>query len=382
MITARFPHRYLLALAMAALQPASAAAQSAVENPPNLANGWILAPGGIQFNLVHRFSMGPAPERKVLNAPTLTFAYGLTGSLVAGASWASASELVPQYPNEWEYFARMALREQDLGHGLDLFTQLAYNLAARSVDGQVTIARRMAPVRTLLAVGFLGDGAGDDGTRGTVGGGIVWRIGPQIAIAGDATTFWDRSEEERVAWSLGLQIGIARTPHTLSLHVTNVNSRTLQGTAIGTPTTRLGFEYTIPITLAGGGSAIRSTGHAQGGLFRSQPSAAVRSAPMARLPRPISDAPDATIVMRGLRYSRPRLEITAGTRVTWLNRDPVEHTVTATDTTGENGRFDSGPIAYGKSWSRTFDTPGTYRYHCIPHPHMNGVIVVHPRKEN
>lgn len=66
------------------------------------------------------------------------------------------------------------------------------------------------------------------------------------------------------------------------------------------------------------------------------------------------------------------LEIPAGATVTWVNRSDVAHTVT-----GEDLAFDdSGLIEPGASFSQTFDEPGTYRYHCGPHPDMTGVIVV------
>lgn len=72
---------------------------------------------------------------------------------------------------------------------------------------------------------------------------------------------------------------------------------------------------------------------------------------------------DSVIVgMRNNDYIPEDLEIEAGTTVTWVNRDPVWHTVTFTD-----GSEDSGEIPAGASWSHTFDEPGTYEYYCIPH---------------
>jgi plastocyanin len=50
----------------------------------------------------------------------------------------------------------------------------------------------------------------------------------------------------------------------------------------------------------------------------------------------------------------------------------VAHTVTGDDLAFD----DSGLIEPGDSFRQTFDEPGTYRYHCGPHPDMTGVIVV------
>jgi len=70
-------------------------------------------------------------------------------------------------------------------------------------------------------------------------------------------------------------------------------------------------------------------------------------------------------------YGPESLEIAAGTEVTWTNNDSTAHTVTADD-----GSFDSGKIDEGGTFSFTFDTPGTYAYHCDFHPNMTATIVV------
>ena len=57
--------------------------------------------------------------------------------------------------------------------------------------------------------------------------------------------------------------------------------------------------------------------------------------------------------------------------VTWVNRDTVTHTVTATDNS-----FNSGDIVAGGSWSFTFSTPGTYTYYCVYHSWMRGSVIV------
>jgi plastocyanin len=66
--------------------------------------------------------------------------------------------------------------------------------------------------------------------------------------------------------------------------------------------------------------------------------------------------------------------VDVGTTVVWRNRDPLAHTVTS-----DSGSFHSGDIEPESSWSHTFAEPGTYAYHCAPHPHMTGVVVVRAR---
>ena len=70
-------------------------------------------------------------------------------------------------------------------------------------------------------------------------------------------------------------------------------------------------------------------------------------------------------------FNPASVEITEGTTVTWTNQDSAPHTAT-----GDNGEFDTGQLAQGASASVTFDTAGTYAYHCDVHPDMVASIVV------
>jgi plastocyanin len=74
-----------------------------------------------------------------------------------------------------------------------------------------------------------------------------------------------------------------------------------------------------------------------------------------------------------LRYDPSSMTVSVGTTVTWVNNGSTAITVTSPD-----GLFDSESVAAGASFSYTFDTPGKFRYFCVPYPHMKGVIVVSP----
>jgi len=65
------------------------------------------------------------------------------------------------------------------------------------------------------------------------------------------------------------------------------------------------------------------------------------------------------------------LNVELGTTVTWTNTDSVSHTSTS-DAPG----WDSGIVAPGAQFSRSFPTAGTFRYHCAIHPGMVGTVVV------
>jgi plastocyanin len=77
------------------------------------------------------------------------------------------------------------------------------------------------------------------------------------------------------------------------------------------------------------------------------------------------------VVIKNFAYNPASMTIEAGDTVTWTNDDGVTHTVTA-----DNGEFDSGDLAPGKTFSFTFATAGTYPYHCSIHASMHGTVVV------
>ena len=78
-----------------------------------------------------------------------------------------------------------------------------------------------------------------------------------------------------------------------------------------------------------------------------------------------------TVVIVDYTYEPKELTIRVGTTVTWVNEDSAEHTATDDDES-----FDTDLLAYGESASVTFSNPGSFNYHCAPHPFMKGIIQV------
>ena len=76
-----------------------------------------------------------------------------------------------------------------------------------------------------------------------------------------------------------------------------------------------------------------------------------------------------------LSFNPSTLTITAGTTVTWQNGS-ITHTVTSD--AGSAQTFDSGNIGNGGTFTQTFNTAGTYAYHCKIHvaSGMTGTITV------
>ena len=95
------------------------------------------------------------------------------------------------------------------------------------------------------------------------------------------------------------------------------------------------------------------------------------------------------------RFEPARLVVSTGEKVTFANNSAEVHTVTAYEDGIPQGadyfasggaeseekardNLDQGLLTEGETFSVTFETPGTYRYFCIPHEQqgMKGTIVV------
>ncbi len=72
-------------------------------------------------------------------------------------------------------------------------------------------------------------------------------------------------------------------------------------------------------------------------------------------------------------YSPKTLTISVGETVTWVFADKgMAHNVVADDNSFRSQLMETGQFTH------TFDTAGTFTYHCTPHPDMTASIVVEP----
>jgi len=83
-----------------------------------------------------------------------------------------------------------------------------------------------------------------------------------------------------------------------------------------------------------------------------------------------------SVTVKLFQYQPGRIQVKAGTTVTWMNEDEIFHTVTASEPEKEGGSFDAPLDGKGKSFSFTFSQPGIYTYYCDRHEHMRGEIEV------
>ncbi|HZU72082.1 MAG TPA: cupredoxin family copper-binding protein [Acidimicrobiales bacterium] len=77
------------------------------------------------------------------------------------------------------------------------------------------------------------------------------------------------------------------------------------------------------------------------------------------------------ITIQNFAFSPSNLNVPVGATVTVTNKDSSTHTWTAND-----GTFDSGDLAQGKSFSFTFKKAGSYPYKCTLHTFMTGTVTV------
>src|SRR3989344_6132027 len=77
-----------------------------------------------------------------------------------------------------------------------------------------------------------------------------------------------------------------------------------------------------------------------------------------------------TVVIKGFAFSQSLITIRQGDTVVWTSKDSVSHTVTG------DGGLSSPLLGQNEIYSFTFNTVGTFNYHCPPHPSMTGTITV------
>ena len=93
-----------------------------------------------------------------------------------------------------------------------------------------------------------------------------------------------------------------------------------------------------------------------------------------------------------LSFTKDTVRVTVGETVRWKNNSVIVHTVTADEeeaTMDKSVRlpegadpFHSGNLEPDETFEYTFETPGRYRYFCVPHEAaMRATVIVEPAGE-
>ena len=81
------------------------------------------------------------------------------------------------------------------------------------------------------------------------------------------------------------------------------------------------------------------------------------------------------VEIENMSFGPSSITVKKGTTVTWTNKDSVQHDVSPDD--GDSAAFSGSELlSKDESYNFTFNTPGTYAYHCGPHPQMTATVTV------
>lgn len=345
----------LALIALIAGGPTTLAAQRLLDYTPNTRAAWTMEKWQPAMVLSHRFEFVEGGD-ELLNIPTITFGTAVNQRIAIGLDFTSNSEVTTTDlgGNETQWW--MALRGP-AGERGSLSGLLGYNTAAGSLDGAVTMRARRGFVSIVAEARAFSDafGSGSGGFAGA--GGAVFHLTPYLSLAGDVGRAFSPDTFGTV-WSGAIALAIPGTRHDFSFHATNGGATTLQGASrekvLGPESVRYGFAFVAPL----------GTGAQWARIFRraaSAPAPAIAS----------SDSIAARVVLRDIAFTPSTVRIRAGESVEWVNSDPVTHTVSADD-----GSWESGFLGQSGRFMRKFTAVGSYAYHCEPHPHMKGVVIV------
>lgn len=99
--------------------------------------------------------------------------------------------------------------------------------------------------------------------------------------------------------------------------------------------------------------------------------ALVTTRPMARL-----TLEPATVEIKTFQFAPETLHVRVGAHVRWVNRDEIEHTVTAGSPESRSPFINRVLNEKGATVEITLDQPGTFNYFCDRHQFMRGTLTV------
>lgn len=78
------------------------------------------------------------------------------------------------------------------------------------------------------------------------------------------------------------------------------------------------------------------------------------------------------VTIQGFAFDPKSVTVPVRATVIWTNKDSSAHTIVS----DSGNEISSDSISNGETYAHTFNTPGTYNYHCGIHPSMKGTIIV------
>ncbi len=78
------------------------------------------------------------------------------------------------------------------------------------------------------------------------------------------------------------------------------------------------------------------------------------------------------VAIQGFVFAEKSITVKKGDTVVWTNKDSAPHTVTGDNDSG----IGSPTLNANGTYSFTFNSAGTFNYHCALHPNMKGAVIV------
>jgi len=333
--------------------PLPLAGQRLIDYTPNTRAAWTLDRWQPAMILSHRFELVEGGD-ELISIPTLTFGATAGKRIALGLDFTSNSEVSAESlgGNETQWWAAILgpTTERVALSGL-----LGYNTAAGSVDGAVTARARAGSVSLIAEARAFSDAFGTGSGGLAAAGGAVLHLTEYLALSGDLGRAFTPDTLGTV-WSGAIAFAFPGTRHHFSFHATNGGAVTLQGTsrkkAYGPEPVRYGFAFVAPLGTASQWSRIFRRGE---------------TGPVAV----VADTGAVRVNLKDLAFTPAIVRIKVGQTVEWVNGDPLAHTVRADDRS-----WGSGFLNQGERFFRQFTVVGRYPYHCEPHSHMKGTVIV------
>lgn len=125
----------------------------------------------------------------------------------------------------------------------------------------------------------------------------------------------------------------------------------------------------VIVIIVGAGLYFLSTKNAMEPAEKSSAPTVIETNPA---PNPVVGQKTHNIAIQSFAFNQKSISIKKGDMIIWTNNDPVPHTVTSDTETV----LASPTLNKNKTYSFTFNTIGTFLYHCNFHPSMKGIVVV------
>jgi plastocyanin len=86
----------------------------------------------------------------------------------------------------------------------------------------------------------------------------------------------------------------------------------------------------------------------------------------------VGSGPGVKVAMQNIAFDPSSVTVKVGQTITWVNKDSVQHNVTAQS----GAAFKSKNLGQGGTYAFKVTKPGTIKYVCTVHPGMSGTIIV------